>query len=422
MRALVVVGLCSWAVGCQPPPAEGPPAGKSATEAPTPGLPRLTCDNPTIVHATVVQEPRGPILDNATIELSDGVIRRVLPAATEPTAATQECVVDAAGRFVLAGFWNAHVHFTDTAFNDEKSAEARIREMLFRYGFTSVVDTGSDPRVLQALREAIASGRVRGPRILVAGGGFVPADGTPAYLPKGLLPELATPDEAAPAVHHVLDAGADGIKIFSGSFQTPDSTIHLPSEIIRAVTDAAHARGAFVVSHPTDREGFVNAVDGGVDILAHTAPPAGELESALLERMVDKGVALTPTLQLWRWELERHGVPEAEIRSYIQRAVAQLRDFHAAGGEVLFGTDVGYMQDFDTSLELTLMASAGLDFHDLLAALTTRPARRFTETKGVVAEGEPADLVILRRDPSRNVTALAEIEVTLRAGRVVYQR
>lgn len=134
------------------------------------------------------------------------------------------------------------------------------------------------------------------------------------------------------------------------------------------------------------------------------------------------GVALTPTLQLWRWELERHGVPEAEIRGYIQRAVAQLRDFHAAGGEVLFGTDVGYMQDFDTTLELTLMARAGLDFHDLLATLTTRPARRFTETKGIVAEGEPADLVLLQRDPTQDITALAEVEITLRAGRVVYQR
>src|SRR5690606_4127688 len=136
---------------------------------------------------------------------------------------------------------------------------------LFRYGFTSVVDTG-DPGVLRALREAIASGRVAGPRILVAGGSFVYADGTPSYLPKGLLPELTTPDEAAPAVQNVLDAGADGIKIFSGSFQTPDHTIHLPLEIIRAITDAAHARGAFVVSHPTDRDGLVNAVDGGVDV------------------------------------------------------------------------------------------------------------------------------------------------------------
>lgn len=300
MRALVVVGLCSWAVGCQPPPAEGPPsAGYGEERAPPPEratarLPRLTCDNPTIVHATVVQEPRGPILDNVTIELSDGVIRRVLPSSTEPTTTTEECVVDVAGRFVLAGFWNAHVHFTDPAFNDEQSAETRIREMLFRYGFTSVVDTGADPRVLQALREAIANGHVQGPRILVAGGGFVYTDGTPSYLPKGLLPELATPDEAAPAVQDVLDARADGIKIFSGSFQTPTSTIHLPLEIIRAVTDAAHERGAFVVSHPTDREGFVNAVDGGVDILAHTAPPAGELGPALLERMVDKGVAPSP--------------------------------------------------------------------------------------------------------------------------------
>jgi imidazolonepropionase-like amidohydrolase len=427
-----LVSMLPLCTSCQPtPPAEAPPAsvalapslGTALNQHPAAKLQPIVCSDPTLVHATVVTGPHGPILENATVELADGVIRRVVPGSAEQLeAAAPDCVVSVEGRFVLAGFWNTHVHFTDPVFNDLSSAEARIQEMLLRYGFTSVVDTGADPRVLHSLRKAIAGRGIRGPGIVIAGGSFVYKDGTPSYLPKGLLPEIALPGEAPPAVEAVLDAGADGIKIFSGSFQTPTHTIYLPPDVIGAITDAAHRRDAFVVAHPTDREGLVNAVDNGVDILAHTAPPAGTLDPELLERMREAKVALTPTLKLWRWELKRHGVPEQGIQSYVQRGVTQLRDYHAAGGEVLFGTDVGYMQDFDTTEEFALMASAGLDFHDLLATLTTHPARRFTETQGTIAEGEPADLVILQRDPTEDVTALAEIEATLRAGEVVYQR
>jgi imidazolonepropionase-like amidohydrolase len=323
---------------------------------------------------------------------------------------------------VLPGFWNTHVHFTDPRFGGEQSGALLIDEMLLRYGFTSVVDTGADPRVIFPLREAIRAGRVLGPRVIVAGGSFVYKDGTPAYLPPGLLPELSQALDAAPAVDAVVKLGADGIKIFSGSFQSPSHTIHLPPEIVSAITQAAHQKGVFVVSHPTDREGLLNAVENGVDVLAHTAPPAGVLEPELLERMRDAKGALTPTLKLWRYELRRAGVPEAGVEAYLRSGVQQVRDFHRAGGEILFGTDVGYMMDFDTREEFELMHEAGLGFHDILETLTSHPARRFTETQGTLEIGEPADLVIINGDPNRDIKALANVQLVIRAGRIIYSK
>src|SRR5690606_30091566 len=129
----------------------------------------------------------------------------------------------------------------------------------------------------------------------------------------------------------------------TGSFQTPTQTVHLPTEIVSSVTRAAHDRGAFVVAHPTDLQGVQHALDGGVDILAHTAPPAGKWPPELIASMMAGNVALTPTLQLWRWELERQQLAPDVIQSTVDDAVSQLRDYHAAGGQVLFGTDVGYM-------------------------------------------------------------------------------
>ena len=227
-------------------------------------------------------------------------------------------------------------------------------------------------------------------------------------------------DQLAP----VLDAGANGIKIFSGSFQTPTSSLYFPAEIIEAVTQTAHARGVYVATHPTDRQSLLAAVDNGVDVVAHTVPPAGKLEPDLLERMHTRKIALIPTLKLWSWELAHNDVPQSIIDSFVETSVGQLRDYHDLGGEILFGTDAGYMTDFDTTDEFRAMARAGLDFRAILASLTIAPAQRFAgpTATATVSVGNEADLVILESDPRSDVTAFAHPMMTIRAGHVVYTK
>src|SRR3546814_6570480 len=81
--------------------------------------------------------------------------------------------MDADGGTVLAGFWNSHVHCTEPKWAGAADLPAprlqsQLQEMLVRYGFTSVVDTGSDPRDTGPLRARIESGEIAGPRILTA--------------------------------------------------------------------------------------------------------------------------------------------------------------------------------------------------------------------------------------------------------------
>ncbi len=333
-------------------------------------------------------------------------------------------VLDGGGRTATAGLWNSHVHLTDPALGDGTAltpgTQAILQDMLLSRGFTSVVDTGSLPATTLAIRAAIDAGTLDGPRIVMAGGSFVYRDGTPSYLPGIHLPELETPAQAAPAVNTVLDMGLDGIKIFSGSFKSPTQTVLLPPDVIAAVSAAAHARDRFVVAHPTSRNGLVNALRGGVDVLAHTAPDAGPLGAALVAEMRDAELALVPTLQLWSWELRRHGAPVAAVAEFQQAGVAQLAEFAAAGGEVLFGTDAGYMRDYDPSEEFAMMQAAGMDFASILASLTTAPAQRFSTGSGRLEAGAEGDVVLFRQDPSRSPTAFAAIAYTIRHGRVVH--
>ena len=102
----------------------------------------------------------------------------------------------------------------------------------------------------------------------------------------------------------------------------------------------------------------------------------------------------------------------------------EVRTFARQGGEILFGTDVGYLPDFDHGIEYERMSAAGLAWREILASLTTAPARRFAESahRGRVAAGFDADLVVLGSDPASSSRAFADVRHAVRAGRVIYSR
>ena len=136
--------------------------------------------------------------------------------------------------------------------------------------------------------------------------------------------------------------------------------------------------------------------------------------------MKDRRVALTPTLTLWKYYARHDRISTQE--QIANTAIGQLRAWLAVGGTVLFGTDVGAV-DYDPSEEYAMMAEAGMSFRQILDSLTTAPAGRFGESDqpGRIAPGFPADLVVLKDDPSRNIRALAAVQYTLRAGTIVYR-
>src|SRR5687768_15042047 len=173
-----------------------------------------------LVGATVYTDPQQPPMANAGIVIDGDIIRAVGPSGrvTIPSGAR---IVDCTGSTVMAGFWNSHVHFTDPQW--EKAASlppARLSQqlhaMLTRFGFATVVDTGSDFANTDALRARIARGEVSGPRILTAGEPLVKKDGTPFYV-RPLLPELLTPDQSVDLVRQKLARGAHAIKLHAGT-------------------------------------------------------------------------------------------------------------------------------------------------------------------------------------------------------------
>ncbi len=387
-----------------------------------------------IEAARLYTAPDRPAIDDAAVVIVEG---RIVAAGPRNEIVTRgaERLEQCDGGTVVTGFQNSHVHFTEPKWESagkRPAAElaAALEDMLTRFGFTTVVDTGSNPDDTLALRERIESGEIPGPRIYTAGLPLYPKDGIPFYLKDlppeilSVLPQPATVEEALGLVQANLDRGADATKLFVMTPLGGGRVAFMDPEIALAAADETHRSGLLVLAHPTDIGGINLAIEAGVDVLVHTTIGEGKTvwEPALVSQLVSKGMGVVPTLQLWPYELKKAKLEPRIVELATGDAVEQLRAFAAAGGQVLFGTDVGYMSEYDPAEEYRLMSRA-LKPMQILASLTTAPAARWKEesSRGRVAPDMAADLVVLEGDPAADPANFAKVRCTIRAGRVIHE-
>jgi imidazolonepropionase-like amidohydrolase len=381
--------------------------------------------------AKIYPGPDLPAISGQVV-IANTKIQSVVPASDKRAAAASKAP-QCNGGVIVAGFQNSHVHFTGDEFRDARHQRAEaldvaLTRMLTRYGYTTVFDIASDRDNTLALRDRIEKGEVRGPRILTAGLALFPPHGLPIYiahLPKELLdkfPQPSSADEALQAVRENFSAGTDATKLFIATPQGDNSIKRMPADIASAAVSETHRRAKLVFAHPTDIEGIREALDAHVDILAH--PPLGApvpWPEPLMKQVRDARMSMIPTLKLFQFELEKQRVPAAIAERLLNESVTEFGKFAAMGGQVLFGTDVGYMTDYDPVREYELMAKAGLTPMQILASLTTTPAARWNEQdrRGRIAAGLDADIVVLDADPAESPRNFAAVRCVIRGGVVL---
>lgn len=388
-----------------------------------------------LIHAKIYPSPTDNPIEDGTILIHDGRIRAIGPAykIKLPRLARSVTVLDCRGLVVTSGFWNSHVHIlTAGLLNAEKQApeqiSSQLEQMLTRWGFTTVFDTASVLDNTNDIRLRIKQGKVRGPRILTVGEPFYPKGGTPVYIKDFLdenhIPsaEVQSTEQAIERVRQQIKDGADGIKLFTGSI-TAQGVLPMPEELAKALVSEAHRLGKPVFAHPSNTEGLDVAIRSGVDVLAHTAPMSGDWTPPFAERLKAANLALIPTLTMFDVEAKKAKVSAEENELWIKQAVQELRAYSTAGGQIIFGTDVGYTDHFDTEEEFQLMSRAGMNFQQILASLTINPTVRFGYEghSGRIAKGMDADLVVLNGDPASDVRAFSKVREVVRDGKLIYR-
>lgn len=380
-----------------------------------------------LTGATVYVNPAESPIHDGVVLIQGGKIFAVGSRSRLQIPQSAE-VLDCSGLVITAGLWNSHVHFFERKWSDVSAIPAaeltrQLQDMLTRFGFTSVFDTGSMWENTRRLRDRIESGEVLGPRIRSTGEGLVPPGAFPSDQILSMMgsmkfpaPDISTESQAASAARKLLDEGVDGIKLFASSPRSAP----LAESVMRAAVAEAHRVNKPVFVHPNSAADVLSAVHAGVDVIAHTTPSSGPWDENLLAAMKDRRVALTPTLTLWKY-YARHDRASAQDK-IVNTELSQLRSWLALDGAVLFGTDLGAVE-YDPTEEYLLMSEAGMDFRQILASLTTAPAERFgdADNLGRIAAGFQADLAVFGQDPSSSIRALADVRYTIRAGKLIYR-
>jgi len=390
-----------------------------------------------IVGATLVSLDGGPHLANSIVVIEGERIRSIegaVPAGAE--------LIQADGLFLLPGLVNLHVHLglvlpgkmaaeladeTDAALALRMASNARKS---LEAGVTTIRIPGDARHADIALKGAVERGEVRGPRIHSAG---EMVDITSGHGADG---ETADgPYELVKAVRREIGAGATWIKIaISGGIATPRGDIAealMTEDEIEAVVDAAHRFGVKVTAHSGSPQATVTAVGLGIDCIEH----GYFLTRAVLREMKARGTFFVPTIVVSQPStmpfFERIGSPPwylERVKSVGPRHFETLRMAIEEGVRIGLGTDQFPFEENDgttaTVREMEYYVEAGMTPVAALRSATVEAASLLGAEKdiGTIEAGKYADLIAVRSDPTRNVSALREIVWVMKGGEVVLNR
>lgn len=427
-------------------PAAGPAALVSLLlallAAPLP-LPAQT----TLVHAgTLVdgisEEPRSEV----TIVVEGNEIASVEDGFRSP--GDGERLVDLSDSFVLPGFIDMHVHIEgetnpdsyleEFTLNPEDRAfrAAQFARRTLEAGFTTVRDVGGTG-VNTSLRDAVAAGRVPGPRILsagrtlaVTGGHGDPTNGYRRDLMGDPGPLESVVDglpAARKAVRHQIKQGADWIKITATggvlSVAREGQRPQFSEEEIRMVVETAADWGVEVAAHAHGDEGMQRAVRAGVKTIEHGTLMSEET----MELMQERDAYLVPTITAGKEVAalaEKEGyypdvvVPKArELGPQIQDTFAEA---WRAGVPIAFGTDAGVFPHGENAREFVYMVETGYPVMDALRSATGVNARLLgmEDRIGAVEAGRLADLVAVDGNPLEDVEELKDVDFVMKDGEI----
>jgi len=410
-----------------------------------------------IRNARVIDGTGAQPREQCALLIEAGRLVHVGPMSKEAEPAGNDVrVVDVAGRTVMPGMVEGHIHLS---YNNVKAIadldlncppeystilSAKNAELALHCGYTAARSAGSVHAVDVALKRAIEEGLIPGPRLLAAGrdicatGGM--ADWNPTYLKLGMegLALIADgPDAVRAAARRVIKDGADVVKCYIGGDallpHTPIGDCTYTQAEVDALVDEAHMRGRLVAAHVRGERSSEVAALAGVDSLEH----ATYANQATLERIRDQGLTLVPGLRYLYSIIENgpgFGITEQTISdSGLREEIAQAADTYRRARELGIrmcpGGDFGFAWNPHGEYAKDIQVFVDVIGFSPLEAITcaTRSGAelmRMADRIGTLEPGKHADLLVLDGDPLKDIRLLQDrtrISV-MKAGEFVTRR
>ena len=343
---------------------------------------------------------------------------------------------------ILPGLVDAHTHLVapgDGTLGDDIAKEdddflllqaAKNARTLLHSGVTTLRENGAKGKVAFSLREGVRRRLAPGPRMVICGRPIAITGGHMGYFGSEANGEVAVRAE----VRKLLKEGADYIKIVAsgGSTRTSDpnrASYTVPE--LAAMTDEARRHGKLTAAHCTSAQSIQNCLEAGVDMIIHCifTEPDGtyRFRPDLVERLVAAKAWVNPTLYVMKAGIERQReararegrlTPELETQFEASRRtldvrVDAVRQMSEAGVLMTAGSDSpwGWYAPGEFVHEIHMLAQAGLSYSDAIVAGTAGAADSIGvgAVAGRLVAGRPADMLVVRGDPTREITALWNI-------------
>lgn len=391
-----------------------------------------------IVTRATVWSGLGELLDPLTsiLDVRGGRVAGV--GSTAPEAARRDAreVIALPGRTIVPGLIDAHVHLElDPALRTpaeqlevpiplRRAAMARRAAEMLAAGITTARDCGGGFHGEHAVRDAIAAGRLRGPRLLCCGQPLTVPDGHCAFWGGAVTTRV----EIDRMVALQVEAGSDWIKVMAtGGVFTPgsrsrDAQFDLPR--LLSIVEAARRDGRPVAAHCHGTEGIAHAVRAGVRTIEHAsfAGPDGfgtAIDESLMREMAERELWVSPTVNRgWGRRIVDDDGRETAFFGRMSRLLRTQRDH---GIRFVASTDAGIPGVEHDRLVAGLQAFArfaGLRPLEVLQTATAEAALALGvdgET-GALAPGRSADFLVLEGDPREDLSVLADPEYVVFRG------
>jgi imidazolonepropionase-like amidohydrolase len=398
-----------------------------------------------VIHAgSVVTDAGSEASGPSTITVTNGRIVSIADGI-QPGPAGAE-VIDLAGKTVLPGLIDLHVHLTgdpggefwkEAVESDEWGVVlgAKNARLTALAGFTTVREAGSAQHTAFSLRRGTAGGTIPGPRIIAAGPALAIVGGHGDV--SGFRPEInhilgsgyacTGAVECAEKVRRASQNGADWIKITATggvlSQQGRGLEAHFTDAEMKSIAETAHSLGLKVMAHAHGARGVEAASEAGIDTIEHGT----YLDEGAIEAMKANGTVLVPTLMAFQGISERLGtgtytpVVEEKVRAVADAARVFMGKAHDAGVKIAFGTDAGVFEHGRNAGEFRLMIGQGMSSREALRAATTTAAEvlEMENEIGRLAPGYSADIIAVDGNPLEDATVLEKVDWVMVRGRVI---